>query len=179
MISPIHQSPIYEALTAYEEAYHKLWTQIQNHPDEFPQGAISPGTIAEYYVKKYLEAKYPDSEVVFGSSNEKSWDIKVKKPNDDVIFYQVKSISGFNKTRKLSRLERGFDKLIVIDMDCTFFPTQAFMFEDTSVLFGKERITALTVPKQNSNSTRKNGSNLFKYANDISEDFFNILADKL
>lgn len=172
------ESEIDKALNAYTNGYHSLWKQVQANPTEFPSGAITSGTIAEYYAKKYLEKKYDGYDVSFGSPNEKSWDIRVSRPHDqDIIRFQIKSISRHSKSRKLSPLVRGFDQLIVITLDYDFFPLQAFLFDDQSVLFGKDRITVLTVPSTDSKNQK--GSKLFSRARNIHEEFFEHLANNL
>ena len=62
-------------------------------------------------------------------------------------------------------------------MDCSFFPIQAYVFEDAEILFGKNKITALSVP--NPENKRQRGSALFKSATDISSEFFDALAERL
>ena len=168
---------IYEDITAYGKAYSRLWEHVQENPDQFPSGSISVGTIAEYYAKKFLEEKHRGSRVSFGRANEKSWDIQVLSINGEKTLYQVKSISLFNKTRKLSPLVEGFDSLIVISMDCEFMPFQVYLFEDSKVLFGENKVTALTVP--NPENKRQRGSEVFLSAKNIHHEFFELLSNKL
>ncbi|EGQ7810935.1 hypothetical protein I6Y99_005004 [Vibrio parahaemolyticus] len=111
---------LYEAIDGYADAYLKLWKAVQTESNHFPCGTISSGLIAEFYAKKYLEQKYPNAQIVFGSANEKSWDIKVTEQGKDILI-QVKSTSGYSKSRKLSALKKGFDQLIVITLACDFF----------------------------------------------------------
>lgn len=165
----VQETVIDKAIDGYGKAYLKLWEQVKANPHEFPSGVVSAGTIAEYYAKKYLENKYEGTDVSFGSPNEKAWDIRVTSSNGMNTLYQVKSISLFNKSRKLSPLVKGFDRLIVISMDCDFFPFQVYLFKDASVLFGENRVTALTVP--NPDSGRETGSKVFSFAENIHEEF--------
>ena len=67
-------SKIEKALDSYGKAYSLLWTEVQANPNEFPSGALSSGTIAEYYAKKFLDEKYSEYDVSFGKGNQKSWD---------------------------------------------------------------------------------------------------------
>jgi len=171
------ESDIDKALSAYGKASELLWVQVQENPNDFPSGAVTSGTIAEYFVKKYLEVKYSDHEVSFGGSNEKAWDIKVSKQNEKDILFQVKSTSRYSKSRRLSPLVKGFDQLIVVVLDYDFFPLKAFLFNDSTVFFGKTRITTLTAPSVDYKGRK--GSEIFSKAMDIHEEFFGYLANRL
>jgi len=173
----VQEPEIDKAINRYGEAYCKLWEQVRDNPNEFPSGVVSSGTIAEYWVKKYLEWKYNNSNVSFGLPTQKSWDIKVTYKDGKEVLYQVKSVSLFNKSRKLSPLVKGFDKLIVISLDCDFFPFQAYVFQDASVLNGEHNVQALVVPDPD--NKRKRGSKVFSLAENIHSEFFGILGDNL
>ncbi|WP_298941385.1 hypothetical protein [uncultured Psychromonas sp.] len=169
-------SEIEISLEKYVQGYNSLWNQVNKNNSEFPKGSVSIGTIGEYYAKKYLEEKYADSIVEYGRANEKSWDIKVKNGDSQVLF-QVKSTSVFNSSRTLSKLNRGFDQLIVINLDRDFFPFQAYLFETVDHLFANTKSPALITP--NPDNVRQTGSLAFKQAKNIHNDFFEILANKL
>lgn len=168
---------IYTAIDDYAKSYLQLWRIIREENNHFPTCSISSGSIAEFYAKIYLEEKYPNSDVVFGASNEKAWDIKVTTEFEDEILFQVKSTSDYSKSRKVSPLTKGFDQLIVITLACDFFPCQAFLFTDPKVLFKNSSMPNLTVP--NPDNKRQRGSEVFKTAINIHEEFFGILADVL
>jgi len=170
-------SDIDKALDAYGKGYELLWEQVQKNPEQFPSCSLTTGIIAEYFAKKYLEEKYSDCSVVFGSSTEKAWDIMVRDENGKDVLFQVKSTSRYSKSRSVSPLVKGFDQLIVITLDYDFFPLQAFLFEDSALFFGKTKVKSLTVPCVD-DKTRK-GSKIFSQANNIHEEFFENLANKL
>lgn len=167
---------VYEATKNYGTAFRKLYEVAKKYPSEFPSGVIGPGLIAEYYIKKYLAAKYFNSDVKFGSATEKAWDIAVA--HDNIIErYQVKSVSLFNKYRTLSPLVKGFDKLIVVLLDCDYWPYKVYMFDDGGIFFMKPNIRNLTVPDPDNN--RRRGSKVFQHALDISNDFFDVMSNEL
>jgi hypothetical protein len=170
-------SEIDKALDAYGEAYELLWEQVQANPDQFPSCVLTPGTIAEYFAKKYLEEKYSNCSVMFGSSTEKAWDIKVCNNDGKDILLQVKSTTRYSKNRLITKIVKGFDQLIVITLDYDFFPLQAFLFEVASIFHGENRINTLTVPCVDHKSRK--GSKVFSLARNIQEEFFEILANKL
>lgn len=161
------------AVFEYSKAYAKLWKQIQENPCEFPSGAISCGSIAEHYTKKYLEAQNEGAAVRFGNSNEKAWDIEVLTSDKKAIKYQVKSVSHFSVARKTTELVKGFDRLIVLSLDCDFFPSHVYLFDDANIFLLPKKIKILTVPDPG--FPRRRGSVVFQYAKDIKNDFFEAL----
>lgn len=164
------------ALNEYTKGYNSLWEVVNKHDGLFPSGSISSGTIAEFYAKTYLETKFPNCKVEYGSATERAWDIRVSSNNID-IRYQVKSNSLFSKSRRLSKLVKGFDQLIVISMDCSFFPYQAYLFDKVDDLFAKRSNPTLIVP--NPDNAQQKGSKEFEQAINIHEEFFDSLADNL
>jgi hypothetical protein len=171
------QEEVYSAIDEYAKSYSNLWTIVKNNPEEFPSGSISCGTVAEFYVKKYLEYKYPDSLVIFGCANEKAWDLKVQKKCGESRTFQVKSHSLFSNGRTLSKLTKGFDALIVISLDCDFFPYQAYIIDEPDSLFKNSSMPQLCVP--NPDNPRQRGSSAFKNAKNIHSEFFDILSNVL
>lgn len=155
-----------KAVFAYAKAYAKLWKVIQENPLKFPRNGISCGLIAEHYAKMYLEHMHQESSVRFGAANEKGWDIEVVTKNEGSIKYQVKSVSVFNKSRVTTELVRGFDKLIVLGLGDDFFPHQAYLFNDASIFWSKNKTKRLTLPDQ-----QKPGSAIFKLSENIKDDF--------
>ena len=167
---------IESALENYANGYNALWSVVNRPNSEFPQGGVSVGTIAEYYAKKYLEAKYLGWSVEYGKANERAWDIKVSR-DTEVITFQVKSTSLFNESRTLSKLVKGFDQLIVISLDCMFFPYQAYLFENVDHLFERSNYPVFKVP--NPDIPKQRGSDVFKTATNIHDEFFGNLSEKL
>lgn len=162
-----------KAVFGYADGYYEFWSKIQKFPSEFPRSAISCGTIAEHYAKKYLGKIHTDAVIKFGSGNEKGWDIEVTTQDGVSLKYQVKSSSIFNKNRKTTKLVFGFDRLIIMCLDGRFFPTEVYLFNDASILCHPKKVGYLTVP--DSSTPRKRGSNIFQFAIKINNPFFESL----
>lgn len=156
---------ISNAIQNYADAYWNLRSLIDKHLDYLPRGLLSCCLIAEFYTKIYLEGIYPNSGVIYGSANEAGWDIVVRGNGQD-IKYQVKSISTFSKSRGISNIKRGFDKLIIIALDGNFFPSEVLLFEDANQ-FWSYGYRTLTFPA----NLAKPRNNLFKIALNIKEEF--------
>lgn len=163
-----------DAVFGYAKSYAKLWKQIRDNPSEFPSNAISCGSIAEHYAKKYLEFIHEGATVRFGTANEKAWDIEVVTVDKQTYKYQVKSVSLFNRSRTTTQLVKGFDRLIVLSLDCDFFPYRAYLFEDAVAFWASNKIKKLKIPDPS--SRRRTGTAIFQSAKDIKDEFFDALA---
>lgn len=109
----------------YSESYLKLENAQKDITQKFiPQsGDQKTGVIGEAYIYQYLNAKGL-VDLTFGSASEKGWDIKFKKNIIDSQEYkvQVKTVSGFSSSRKISPIHDGWDFLYLISLDRSFKP---------------------------------------------------------
>lgn len=166
-----------EALNNFGKAYYELKSIIDKCPELFPSSVVSCGTIAEFYSILYLQHTFPAAQVTFGNGSQKGWDIRVALPNGVSQLYQVKSTSAFSKTRTISKPTRGFDVLVVTELDADFNPAAIYKFEGKSVISQLLGSGKLIVPDRNIASRR--GSRVFQFATDISLDFFGVLSECL
>lgn len=158
-----------KAVFGFADAYARLWECARKHPLDFPQTVIGCGSIAEYYVAMYLRREYEGASICFPSGNTKGFDIEVNLDDKQFTKYQVKSISPFNKSRRLNALTKGFDKLIILSLDERFFPNQVFLFENSNIFFQTGQSKTLTVPDKF--NMRRSGSYLFTHAKNILDEF--------
>lgn len=158
-----------KAVFGFADAYARLWASARAHPLDFPQTVIGCGSIAEYYALIYLRTKHPNMSVCFSQGGTKGFDIEARASNSECIKYQVKSISPFNKARRLNALTRGFDKLIVLSLSEEFFPDHVYLFEDSSAFFMPGQGRILTVP--DGACTRRTGSRIFSHSKNILDEF--------
>lgn len=162
-----------KAIFAYARANADLWALIQEHPNYFPRGVISCGSIAELYTLMYLKRLRKTETVKYGRSNEKAWDLEVLLKGGKLIKYQVKAVSPYNKSRRITNLVTGFDYLIVMEFEECFFPTNVYLFEDAKVFLTPKKIKTLTVPDLGHAS--RCGSAVFRYARNIKDEFWEAL----
>ena len=162
-----------KAVFGFADAYARLWASARAHPLDFPQTAIGCGSIAEYYSLIYLRSKHSNISVSFSQSGAKGFDIEAKTETGEGIKYQIKSISPFNKARRLNALTRGFDRLIVLSLSEEFFPDQAYLFDDSSIFFSPGQCRTLTVP--DGTRPHRTGSKVFAHAKNIINEFLTSL----
>lgn len=155
---------------AFARAHSRLWKVIQQNDSQFPGTAITCGIIAEHYTRIFLANTTPDAIVRFGGPSQKGWDIEVLAIDGTCTRYQVKAISSSRKSRTISSVTRGFDRLLVLYLDELLFPMSVYLFEDPDEVFGSRRTCSLTVP--DATNPRRRGSAAFIYSKDITKAFW-------
>jgi len=168
---------IAEALDKYSEGYYALKSVVDDYPDLFSSSVISSSTFAEYYCSLYLRYCYPLAHIKYGHGSQKGWDISVTHENGNVKKYQVKSITDFANNRTISKPTRGFDQLFVIVLDAGFNTKAAYSFEGEAILKQLVGYGKLTVPDKMYSSRR--GSDIFRCAEDVTNDFLDALSEML
>ncbi|WP_162549962.1 hypothetical protein [Hymenobacter nivis] len=104
-----------QAIANYAKAYDAL-EQLQNPRGPIPQGDQKTGAVGEFYAHLYLLGKYPNADVIFGGNGNPVWDIKVTD-NESVWHVQVKTVSAFSKTGRLSPIHVGWQELYIIRLN--------------------------------------------------------------
>lgn len=170
---------IEDALDAYTHGYYALKSVVDEYPDYFPLGAISCGTFAEFYCKVYLQHRFPNAVVEYGKSgSQKGWDLLITHADGVSERCQVKSTSEFAKRLMVSRPTTGFDQLFVIVLDAGFNVVAAYVFVGETAINQLKGSGRLSVPDKKI-PARRGSENVFRHAKDISDDFFDALADRL
>jgi len=116
-----------EVVKKYAEAY-KDFEKIQKCPDfDFvPKiGDQKTGIIGEAFIFEYLKRQgHPNLE--FGNHSQKSWDIKYPSglAANDVVLVQVKTVSAFSKTKRISPIHFAPDycELYLVSLNKDLIP---------------------------------------------------------
>ena len=163
-----------QAIDEYGKSLQKL-KNFQNDANNFlPKGAITVGTIGEYYCYIWLKHQFPSCKVHYGDSTQKSWDIEVISNEGQSTKYQCKTVSLNSTNLTISNLKKGFDKLIIIVLSEDYFPevayelTNDFEFRDISSF-------AIKDPRKPNSGSPK----LKSVTKEINFEFFDSLADRL
>lgn len=130
-------SEIRKAITDYALAYGAL-QKIQEESDLIPKGDQKTGCIGEFYAYQYLARCHPKASLKFGEHSEKGWDICVDHGVKNCKV-QVKTVSGYSTTRGMSPLHDGWNKLIVVYLDCSFEPLGLWIIDHTPNVFHKKK----------------------------------------
>lgn len=140
-------------------------------------GDQKTGCIGEYYAYLYLQHEYPKSELSYGNHSEKGWDIMVKD-GEKKIRVQVKTVSGYSKTRGISPIHRGWDQLFVVYLNQNLKPEGFWMMEQDERFKNKfdekGMIKGLKCPDPKL-AKGKSGSKLFKSEENCISDLLKVL----
>ena len=150
----------YEELEEYQQA--KRWMQV---------GDQKTGVIGEYYVFAYLAALHGEKSIKYGKPTEKGWDIKIC--SSPVRKIQVKTVSEFSKTRRISPIHKGWDHLYLVFLNKKLYPTGFWILEDSKIFGDKKTLGAKTCP--NPSKPKMKGSKIFRKLNNRVDDLTNTL----
>ena len=161
---------ISEAISKYASADQTL-EHLQDTTRWIPKGDQKTGSIGEYYAFVYLLTKYDEKLIEYGRHSEKGWDIRITGDVGKKI--QVKTVSGFSKTRTISPIHKGWDSLYLIYVSQRLEPEGFWIFEDQSI-FGDE--DTLNSKKCRDPARPNTGSTCFSFGENLALDLQNALS---
>jgi hypothetical protein len=135
---------ILEAITQYAEAYNQL-EDMQTRSDWLPIGDQKTGVIGEFYTKIYLETVYPNAEITFGDTSQQGWDLEVEAVPKFRV--QVKTVSEYSNTRRISPIHSGWDRLFLVYLDRKLFPAGFWEITDANIVPAHGALKHRTMPK--------------------------------
>lgn len=118
------------AIAEYAAAYHRL-QEIQERSRLMPEGDQKTGCIGEYYAYTFLKSQYGENALRYGNHSEKGWDIEVALPQP--LRVQVKTASEYSRTRTLSPIHAGWNRLFVFLLDRAFVPVGFWVVEESDI----------------------------------------------
>ncbi len=114
MPKPLDVQDAFRAIMQYALAYKKL-ESIQR-AGLLPIGDQKTGVIAEFYAQIYAESRY--ARLKTGHSSQSAWDLMVSDTKTGRFeAVQVKAVSDFSQTRRVSPIHPGWDQLWLICLD--------------------------------------------------------------
>jgi len=163
-----------QAIDEYGKSLQKLKFLQDNSDSLLPKGAITVGTIGEYYCFIWLKHQFPEYTVRYGDSTQKSWDIEIISNEGGSTKYQCKTVSLNSNKLSISNLKKGFDKLIVLVLSEDYFPAIAYELTNNFEFRDLSTFTIKDPRKPNSGSPT-----LKPVTKEINFKFFGSLADRL
>ncbi|NWJ41070.1 MAG: hypothetical protein HXX12_08890 [Geothrix sp.] len=133
-------SKILKAIRTYAHAYAELQHLQDTHPS-IPGGDQKTGCIGEYYAYLYLAKIHGVDKLRYGSHSEKGWDIEIAV--DPPVRIQVKTVSGFSKTRTISPIHRGWDQLFIVYLSRELNPEGFWIIENANIFGKSDQLTGL------------------------------------
>ena len=119
----------FACIQKYAKAYSQLECMQLNLPF-FQKGDQKTGVVGEFYVYLFLRDKHPASDLCYGNTSQKGWDIEVSMRSLKV---QVKTVSQFSKARGMSPIHPGWDELHILYLDKKLKPMGFWIVTETSI----------------------------------------------
>ena len=91
----------------------------------------------EAFIYEYL-SRIGFSYIQYGSNSEKGWDIQANK-NGKKYLFQVKTTSSFSKTRTISPIHPGWDKMFLLFLDRSFIPIGIWLVDNRKIKWKKDK----------------------------------------
>ena len=110
---------VFRAIRLYASAYGRL--EFLQRNDMLPIGDQKTGVIAEFYAGIYAERHF--AKVEYGHSSQSAWDMKVSRTKMGKLeAVQVKAVSDFSRTRRVSPIHPGWDQLWLVCLNTKLEP---------------------------------------------------------
>jgi hypothetical protein len=138
--------------------------KLQRSKDSLlPVGDQKTGVIAEFYGRLYAQQQYPEAVLVYGTPSERAWDIIVRRKNQTDHKIQVKAVSAYSETSRVSIIHPGWHELYLIRLDKMLWPEGFWVLLATDADWSSDKLEGSTMPKR---GTAGSGSRSFTNAAD-------------
>lgn len=123
------------AIESYAQAYERLECiqrpkRAERKEEEplLPVGDQKTGAIGEFYALLYAKSEY--KEAALAENSQPRWDIEAWDIETERKLIQVKTVSAFSTTRRISPIHPGFHELWVLFLDRTLQPAGFWRFNE-------------------------------------------------
>lgn len=157
-----------QAISRYARGYAMLDDlQRARGQDHIPIGDQKTGAIGEYYASLYLRWAFAEASVTLADPSQKGWDLRVADGSLD-LKYQVKTVSGFSETSRISPIHPGWDRLLLVRLGRALRPIAMWEVPQSDA-FGDSIVSQKTMP---SPAREGSGSEVFSNRRDVTNEFF-------
>lgn len=146
MIKRIDLVNILDSIRSYAKSYNVLETLQKKYSSFMPSGDQKTGVVGEFYSMLYLQRTYPKTQISLGKSAQIGWDIEISLSNRSRKCIQVKTVSKFSKTRRISPIHHGWDELFLMYLDKKLFPIGFWIIDDKTIIKRGEILIGKTMP---------------------------------
>lgn len=162
----------FRAIRQYAIAYKKL--EEIRRAGLLPIGDQKTGVIAEFYAQIYAERVYP--RVKTGHGSQAAWDLMVSATKTGKFeAVQVKAVSDFSQTRRVSPIHPGWDQLWLICLNARLEPYSFKIIRRQQVEWAGSTMKNRVMPGGPDN---KAGSTEFHGAEDLTEAMLSAIRRK-
>jgi hypothetical protein len=154
---------IFDTITRYADAYAALEALQRSKASQLPVGDQKTGVIAECYGRLYAQQQYPEAELVYGTPSEHAWDIIVRKKNQPDHKIQVKAVSAYSETSRVSIIHPGWHELYLLRLDLKLWPEGFWVLLASDADWSSDKLQGGTMPRR---AIEGSGSRSFAKASD-------------
>jgi len=137
---------IFDAIKQYAVAYARLERLQRSRTQEIPIGDQKTGVIAEFFARIYAEHRFPEATLEFGSATQHAYDIKVILATQPEIKVQVKAVSAYSLTSRVSPIHPGWHQLWLMRLDKHLLPHAFWIVEAQKVAWSNTLLKNRTMP---------------------------------
>ncbi len=150
----------------------RCFEQFEEKYQGIGRGDQKTGVIGEFYAFLYLKATFPEGNVALaGNSSVKGWDLKYNNDGKE-IKVQVKTVSEFSRSRTISPIHAGWNRLFLIFLNNDLQPAGFWIHEDSSIVSDGASLRGF---KMRDPRNIKSGSALLSFKTDLVEDMKEVL----
>ncbi len=165
---------IFEAIKKYAEAYDLLEGLQGKRDDLLPVGDQKTGVIGEFYGRLFAKRQYSDSEHRYGSPSQPAWDITIRRSGQGGHKIQIKTVSAYSKTNRVSIIHPGWHELYLLRLDKDFQPEGFWTLLASRVDWSSDKLKGSAMPRPHAPNS---GSQSFSNATDKLDVLLSILAE--
>ena len=167
---------IFSAIEQYAQAYARLEAIQRSKEKIMPLGDQKTGVIAEYFAMLYAKSRFPQSPATFYTG---AWDIRVEHDSARSTLIQVKAVSDFSGTSRISPIkakkeaeESFWDELWLMRLSKKLLPVGFWIIRKNDVTWSGRTLKHRTMPRRGQPNS---GSAEFKTAEDCLPKLWDVL----
>jgi hypothetical protein len=140
---------IVNGIRLYAEAYSVFQKLQDDNPELLAVGDQKTGVIGEFFGLLYAQSIYPSAKVGYAADpSQTGWDLEVSSDEcGPDIKIQVKTVSGYSKTRTITPLFPGWDHLYLMYLGRNLMPEGFWIVTNNDIFRGRFSLTGLTMRK--------------------------------
>jgi hypothetical protein len=162
------------AILKYAEGYAALEALQRRGSGLVPLGDQKTGVAAEFFARLYAAKLFEGSAVSCGHTSQHMSDIRVKQEGSAAFHIQVKSVSDFSDSGRISPIKAGWKELWLFRLDRQLMPTGFWVLKRGAARWGSGSKKNLKMPTR---GAKDSGSIALSGAIDMYDQLRFVLAE--
>lgn len=127
-----------------------------------------PALLANSLPEFFAKDAYPDAQFKYGLASQQGWDILVCRSGQDDHRIQVKTVSCYSTTSRVSPIHPGWHELYLMRLNKRFLPEAFWIVNASGLSWAPKKLQHKTMPSRN--GAQNTGSREFRNAIDRFDD---------